>query len=76
LIAWNMLAFLGGLVFPALAAALHLGAADRRLLPWLVAAFLRYAATIVLIRAVNIPLAAAPAARHERLALGSRSRHR
>jgi uncharacterized membrane protein len=53
---WFLLAFLGGLVFTALAAALHLGAADRRLLPWLVAAFLLYAATIVTTRAVNIPL--------------------
>jgi len=53
---WFLLAFLGGLVFTALAAALHLGAADRRLLPWLVAAFILYAATIVLTRAVNIPL--------------------
>jgi uncharacterized membrane protein len=53
---WFMLAFLGGLVFTALAAALHFGAADRRLLPWLVAAFFLYAATIVLTRAVNIPL--------------------
>jgi uncharacterized membrane protein len=53
---WFMLAFLGALVFTAVAVALHLGAADRRLLPWLVAAFLLYAATIVLTRAVNIPL--------------------
>jgi uncharacterized membrane protein len=53
---WFMLAFLGGLVFTGLAAALHLGAGDRRLLPWLVAAFVLYASTIVSTRAVNIPL--------------------
>ena len=48
--------FLGALVFTGLAAVLHLGADRRDALPWIVIAFVPYAAVVVITIAVNVPL--------------------
>lgn len=48
--------FLGGLVFPGLAAALHLAADVRGVLPWALAGFILYLVTFVITVRVNVPL--------------------
>ncbi|WP_248958696.1 anthrone oxygenase family protein [Sphaerisporangium perillae] len=53
---WFALCFAGALVMTALTAILHLHQEGRALLPWLVAAVVLYAATLVITFAVNIPL--------------------
>jgi len=51
-----MATFFGALILTGLAAALHLGAGNRRMLPWLVAAFVLYLAVVIITMAVNVPL--------------------
>ena len=51
-----MTAFFGTLILIGLTVALHLGASDRKALPWLIAAFVLYLAAIVITMAVNVPL--------------------
>ncbi|GIG56734.1 membrane protein [Longispora fulva] len=53
---WFMLCFVGALLLTALAAVLHLRAAGRTVLPWLVAAFVLYLVMFVITSAVNVPL--------------------
>lgn len=53
---WFAVGFIGALVFTALAAALHLGAGHRAVLPWLIAAFVLYAAVLAITFGVNVPL--------------------
>jgi uncharacterized membrane protein len=48
--------FLGALVLSGLAAALHLGADGRPVLPWVVAALVLYLATVVVTMGINVPL--------------------
>jgi len=48
--------FVGALVLTGLAAALHLGADGRSVLPWAVAAFVLYLAVFVITIGVNVPL--------------------
>jgi uncharacterized membrane protein len=48
--------FLGALVLTGLAAALHLGADGRSVLPWAAAAFVLYLAVFVVTIGVNVPL--------------------
>jgi uncharacterized membrane protein len=48
--------FFGALVLTGLAAALHLGADGRSVLPWAVAAFVLYLAVVVVTLGVNVPL--------------------
>jgi uncharacterized membrane protein len=48
--------FLGALVLSGLAAALHLGADGRPVLPWVVAALVLYLATAVVTMGINVPL--------------------
>ena len=48
--------FVGALVFTGLAAVLHLGDAERSVLPWTVAALVLYLAVFVITIAVNVPL--------------------
>jgi uncharacterized membrane protein len=48
--------FLGALVLTGLAAALHLGADGRSVLPWVAAAFVLYLAVFVITIGVNVPL--------------------
>lgn len=54
--AWFAACFAGALVFTAVAAGLHLPADRRTPLPWIVAALVLYAATLVSTMAVNVPL--------------------
>src|ERR1041384_437612 len=51
-----LLFFVGALVAAGIAAALHLTAGSRRVLPWLVLAFALYLAVIIITGTVNIPL--------------------
>jgi uncharacterized membrane protein len=51
-----MVCFFGALVFTGLAAALHLDAHNRPVLPWVAAAFVLYLAAVVITLAVNVPL--------------------
>lgn len=53
---WFLAGFLGGLVFTAIAAALHLAGEARAALPWIVAALVLYAGTLVVTGRVNVPL--------------------
>ncbi len=48
--------FVGALVFTGLAVVLHLGDAERSVLPWVVAALVAYVAVFVITVAVNVPL--------------------
>jgi uncharacterized membrane protein len=48
--------FVGALVFTGLAAAFHLSADVRSVLPWIVAAFVLYLVAFVITIAVNVPL--------------------
>lgn len=48
--------FVGALVFTGLAAALHLGAEVRSVLPWVAIAFVLYLVAFVITIAVNVPL--------------------
>jgi uncharacterized membrane protein len=48
--------FLGALVLTGLAAALHLGADGRSVLPWAGAAFVLYLAVVVVTMRINVPL--------------------
>jgi len=51
-----LLFFVGALIAAGIAAALHLTAGSRRVLPWLVLAFALYLAVIIITGTVNIPL--------------------
>lgn len=53
---WFFVIFFGAAVFTVLAAALRLGADGRAALPWIVAAFVLYAAALGITIAVNVPL--------------------
>ncbi|MEV6520911.1 anthrone oxygenase family protein [Longispora sp. NPDC051575] len=53
---WFMLCFLGALALTAAAALLHLRAATRAALPWLIAAFALYLVMFIVTAAVNVPL--------------------
>jgi uncharacterized membrane protein len=53
---WFMMAFFGALVLTGLAAALHLTADRRNLLPWIGAAFVLYLIAVIITMAVNVPL--------------------
>jgi uncharacterized membrane protein len=53
---WFLAAFLGGLVFTAAAAALHLAGEAGAALPWIVAGLVLYAGTLVITGRVNVPL--------------------
>jgi uncharacterized membrane protein len=53
---WFAVGFVGAIVFTGLAAALHLGADHRAVLPWLIAAFVLYAAVLVITFTINVPL--------------------
>jgi uncharacterized membrane protein len=52
---WFMASFLGELVLTGLAAALHLGADERSVLPWTASAFVLYLTAVVITLAVNVP---------------------
>jgi len=54
--AWFAAGFVGALAFTALAAVLHLGGDGRPVLPWIVAAFVLYGATLAITFRVNVPL--------------------
>ncbi len=53
---WFFISFLGALVLTALAAALHLRADGRGVLPWIVAALVLYVAALIITATVNVPL--------------------
>ncbi|MBA9004127.1 MULTISPECIES: anthrone oxygenase family protein [Thermomonospora] len=53
---WFALGFVGAIVFTGLAAVLHLGGGQRPVLPWLVAAFVLYAAVLAITFGINVPL--------------------
>src|SRR5262245_16700323 len=53
---WFMASFFGALVLTGLAAAFHLGADHRSVLPWVATAFVLYLAAIVITFAVNVPV--------------------
>jgi uncharacterized membrane protein len=53
---WFALAFVGALVFTALALALHLDADRRAVLPWIAAALVLYLLTLAITFALNVPL--------------------
>lgn len=46
---------IGALLLTGLAAALHLGADNRSVLPWIASAFVLYLAAVVITLAVNVP---------------------
>jgi uncharacterized membrane protein len=54
-----LVVFVGAVVLPAAAAALHLGADQRSVLPWALAGFVLSLATLVITQAVHLPLNAA-----------------
>lgn len=51
-----LVTFLGPLVFTGVAMGLSFGPGSRRMLPWLVAAFILYAAVVVITARINVPL--------------------
>ena len=53
---WLFLFFFGALGFTTLAAALHLGADERSMLPWIVGAIVLHLAVVVITMRVNVPL--------------------
>jgi uncharacterized membrane protein len=53
---WFMVSFFGALVLTGVAGALHLASDRRPVLPWTLAAFVLYLATVVITLAVNVPL--------------------
>ena len=53
---WFMVSFFGALVLTGVAVALHLASDRRSVLPWILAAFVLYLATVVITLAVNVPL--------------------
>lgn len=53
---WFAVSFLGALVFTGLAAALHLHAGGRSVLPWIVAGLILYVVTMVITFRVHLPL--------------------
>jgi uncharacterized membrane protein len=53
---WFAAAFGGALLLTGVAAALHFGADVRAALPWILAALVLYAATLVLTIGINVPL--------------------
>jgi uncharacterized membrane protein len=53
---WFMASFFGALILTGVAAGLHLGASARRVLPWIVAAFVLYLIVVIITLAVNVPL--------------------
>ena len=54
--AWFLVVFVGAFVFTGLAAALHLPAGDRAVLPWSIAAFVLYGTGLVITGRGNVPL--------------------
>jgi uncharacterized membrane protein len=52
---WFMASFFGALALTGLAAALHLGAGERSVLPWTVAAFVLYLVAVGITLAANVP---------------------
>lgn len=67
---WLVISFAGAPVFTIIAAALHLQAGARAILPWIAVAFALYVAAFAITAAVNIPLndALAAAGPPERIA--------
>ena len=53
---WLLVFFFGPLAFAVLSAALHLGAGERTVLPWIGSAFVLYLAVFVITIVVNVPL--------------------
>jgi uncharacterized membrane protein len=53
---WFAISFFGSVVLSVLAAALHLRADGRAVLPWIVAAIVCYGVTFAITMAVNVPL--------------------
>jgi uncharacterized membrane protein len=53
---WFMSCFFGALVLTGASALMHLGSAERARLPWLVAAFVLYLATVVITVVIHLPL--------------------
>jgi uncharacterized membrane protein len=53
---WFLATFAGSILLTLVAALLHLGGEWRRVLPWIVAAFVLYAATLISTGRVNVPL--------------------
>ena len=53
---WFMVSFFGALVLTGVAVALHVASDRRPGLPWIMAAFVLYLATVVITLAVNVPL--------------------
>jgi uncharacterized membrane protein len=53
---WFALSFGGAPILTAIAAAFHFGADERPVLPWIVAAFVLYGATLVITFRLSIPL--------------------
>ncbi len=53
---WLFVFFFGALVFTGLAAALHFGADERSVLPWIAGAFVLHLAIFVITIGINVPL--------------------
>jgi uncharacterized membrane protein len=53
---WFLIAFLGALLFTALAVVFHLGDGRRPVLPWVVAALVLYVVVLVVTMGINVPL--------------------
>jgi uncharacterized membrane protein len=53
---WFLASFAGSMLLTLVAGVLHLGAEWRRVLPWILAAFVLYTATLVSTGRVNVPL--------------------
>lgn len=53
---WFLTAYVGALLTAVVAVLLHLGGAQRHILPWLIAAALLYAVAFVVTAAINVPL--------------------
>jgi uncharacterized membrane protein len=53
---WFLASFAGAFVFTGLAAVLHLGAGERSVLPWTLAALVLYGGIVVITIAINVPL--------------------
>src|SRR5690606_15498755 len=53
---WFVVSYLGPVVFSGLAALLHLSAEHRAVLPWATAAFVLYAALMIITARVHLPL--------------------
>ena len=53
---WFMFTFFGALILIGVAGVLHFGPERRSALPWLIAAFVLYLATVIITMAINVPL--------------------